>query len=225
MKAFISRTQTLDSDFTRLLQAQGWEVHGQSLVTLEALPFDAVPDVDWMFFASKNAVAFFFQHLKKQRIAVPRVKWAALGDATAASLAVYVATIDFIGNGEPEYSARAFQEEARTGANIRVLFPAARHSMQSIAALLQPPFQALHLEVYDNQPIANPVQRMEDVLVFTSPMNAQTYFSRFGLLPFQRVVAIGPTTAEALRELGIASVRTAVAPNERSLAEAAVASV
>ena len=220
MHVFISRELSPDSEFSRLLRAQGLQVHGQSLVTLKPLPFHAVPECDWIFFASKNAVHFFFAQVKQQGIALPDARWAALGDATAEALASYVETIDFKGNGDPESTAPAFQEQAATDFTVRVLFPAARNSMQSIAAYLSGFFQAIHMEVYDNQPVANPPERRDEVLVFTSPMNAQTYFSSFALLPFQKVVAIGATTAEALQRIGIADVVIAAAANESSLADA-----
>ncbi len=219
MHVFITRAQTPDSEFSRLLRAKGWEVYGQSLVTLEPLPFEAVPDCDWIFFAGKNAVHFFFEQVRKQDIPLPAVQWAALGAATAEALSSYVETVDFMGNGDPESSAKVFQTRPITTPSVRVLFPAARHSMKSIASYLDDHFQAIHLEVYNNQPIACPPQRNDQVLVFTSPMNARTYFSRYPLLPFQKVVAIGATTAKALHRLGISDVMTAAAPNERSLAE------
>jgi len=127
-----------------------------------------------------------------------------------------------MGNGIPEFSAKVFQTRAFAAPSVCVLFPAARHSMKSIAAYLDDHYQAFYLEVYDNQPIANPAQRNDKVLVFTSPLNARSYFSHYPLLPSQKVVAIGATTAKALHRLGISDIMTAAAPNERSLAEAVI---
>jgi len=220
MNAFISRSLSPDSEFYRLLRARGWQVHGQALVTLEPLPFAQVPECDWIFFASKNAVRFFFRQVNETQIPLPETKWAALGEATAEALARHVSVIDFTGNGEPEAAARAFQKHTAGPETVRVLFPAARQSMKSVAGYLSENFQALHLEVYDNQPVLNAVLRTDDVLVFTSPMNARAYFSHQALLPDQKVVAIGAATAEALRQLGIPEIIIAAQPNERSLAEA-----
>lgn len=223
MQAFISRTQTPDSEFSSLLRAAGWQVYGQSLVTLQALPFDRIPDCDWIFFASKNAVHFFFRQVAILNISLPQVRWAAMGSATAEVLAKHVETIHFRGTGAPASTAIAFLGETDSAKPAQVLFPAARHSMRSIAVHLGDTIQPIHLEVYDNQPIKYPPQRNDEVLVFTSPMNARTYFFHFPLLPFQKVVAIGATTTEALRQLGIKIVITAAAANERSLAEAVIA--
>ena len=81
-------------------------------------------------------------------------------------------------------------------------------------------YQCIHFPIYDNRPLAAPPYSDAEVLVFTSPMNAQAYFSKHILAEKQRVVAIGQTTAGALRELGIATVEVAASPDERGLAEA-----
>ena len=58
------------------------------------------------------------------------------------------------------------------------------------------------------------------ILVFTSPLHAEAYFYHHDLLPGQRIVAIGNTTADALRQLGFYECKTAKAPNEQALANA-----
>ncbi len=222
MNVFISRSLLPDSEFSRLLRAQGWQVHGQALVTLNPLPFAQVPECDWIFFASKNAVRFFFRQVEETQIPLPETKWAALGEATAEALARHVSAIGFTGNGEPEAAAHAFQKQTAGTETIRVLFPAARHSLKSVSGHLSGNFQALHMEVYDNQPVPNPLLQTDDVLVFTSPMNADAYFSKHVLLPGQKIVAIGATTTEALKRLGVSDVTVATEPTERSLAEAVI---
>ena len=57
---FISRELDESSVFASRLQAAGWAVQGFSLVTLAPLPVEAIPAADWIFFASGNAVRFFF---------------------------------------------------------------------------------------------------------------------------------------------------------------------
>jgi uroporphyrinogen-III synthase len=218
---FISRDQAPDAEFRCLLAAEGWQLRGQSLVLLAPLPFEALPACDWVFFASKNAVQFFFQQLEKQGIATPKAHWAALGPATAQVLARYVAALDFVGDGAPESSAAALAERLPPGA--RLLFPAARHAQQSVQRRLADRWPCQHLDVYDNRPLPDAPGSDAAVLVFTSPLNAEAYFSRNALLPGQHVVAIGDTTATALRRLGIAAPRVAAAPDERSLAEAVLA--
>lgn len=224
MTAFISRPLTATSAFRRLLVAQGWQVTGRSLVTLSALPFAAVPPADWIFFSSQNAVRFFFQQIENEGITIPTVQWAALGAATAQALKEYVGAVDFIGSGEPISTAIAFQMIATVAAaGSTVVFPGARHSRQSVQHLLADDVQGIPLEVYDNRPVPDPTPRPESVLVFTSPLNAEAYLTHHLLQPDQQVVAIGETTAAALRGLGVGKVTVATEPTETALAEAVLA--
>ena len=217
MTAFITRDISETSEFDLRLKAAGWMVHGRSLVELSPLPFAEVPRADWIFFSSGNAVRFFFEQLKpEQKTELARVQWAALGPSTAKILAEYIGKVDFVGTGEPEETARRFGPSS--GPDL--LFPAARNSRQSVLALLAERFRCTHFEVYGNRLLADPPYFDAEVLVFTSPMNAQAYFSKHVLAEKQRVVAIGQTTAGALRELGIATVEVAASPDERGLAEA-----
>lgn len=220
MTAFISRDLAPNSDFRRLLTGAGWQVSGCSLLELSALPVAAIPPADWIFFSSQHAVRFFFRHLEQAGAATPAVRWAALGGATAKVLETCVGTVDFCGSGDPVTTAAAFRQVA---AGSTVLFPGARHSEQSVQRLLGGRITGIHLEVYDNRPVADPPLRSDQVLVFTSPLNAAAYLNRHALQPEQRVVAIGATTAAALQALGIRSVTTASEPTETALAEAVMA--
>ncbi len=224
MTVFISRELSGSSEFKNLLAAAGWLVEGRSLVALAPLPFREMPECDWIFFSSKNAVRFFFQNIENQKIDLPKSKWAALGQATAKVLAEYVGKVDLVGTGEPKGTAVGFREAnpgpSPPGVGLRILFPAARRSRQSVMSLLAPDFHCIHFEIYDNQPIAEPPFSAADVLVFTSPMNAEAYFSKHILGKKQRVVAIGATTAGALGELGITAIEIAAEPTEKGLAEA-----
>lgn len=211
-----------DSEFRSVLRAQGWGVFGQSFVMLSPIPFEAVPPCDWLFFSSQNAVRFFFQSVENQNITIPETKWAALGPSTGRVLETFTGRVDFIGTGEPRGSAQLFRRHcARLPKDAgRIIFPAARRSRQSVMTLLNLDFQCTHFEIYNNQPVNDPPQRNENVLAFTSPMNADAYFSRHPLLPTQRVVAIGGTTDRMLQQLGIAETAIAAEPTEFGLAEA-----
>lgn len=210
--AFITRLLPPHSPFRTALEAAGWQVEGQSLVRLEALPFEVPQGVDWIFFSSKNAVAFFFASPASP---APPL-WAALGPATAAALAERVQRVDFIGDGDPVRSAEAFLLLA---AGQTVLFPAAKHSMESVPQQLGTRIRSLLLPVYGNYPVENPEPRAADVLVFTSPMNAKAYFQANTLRQGQRLVAIGDSTARALAGLGYPNVTVATAPDEAALAQ------
>jgi uroporphyrinogen-III synthase len=213
-RAFISRQLTENSPFRERLATLGWEAVGLPLVKFQPLPFAPLPTADWVFFYSKTAVCFFLEGLGGPP---PKaLRWAALGKGTAAAMQEAGLRVDFTGTGHPESTAAAFGALAR---GQRVLFPRARHSQQSVERLLDGKIQAVSLVVYDNIPVENPLIPPCQILVFTSPLNAATYFDAHPLLKGQQVVAIGHTTAAALRRLGI-DCRTAPEPSEAGLAAA-----
>lgn len=220
MTAFITRILDTGSRFKELLVKAGWEVTGVSLVEFMPLSFRQIPASDWIFFTSQNAVRFFFENVENQKIAIPKCKWAALGEATESVLAKYIGKVDFTGTGDPATTATAFRQHAGTHADEVVLFPAARHSRQSLQQQIEPDFKCIRLEIYDNGAVSDPPFSGADVLVFTSPMNAEAYFSKHSLQEHQRLIAIGRTTAEALGQLGLTDVRVAAGPSEQALAEA-----
>lgn len=221
---FISREIAPASVFAARLQAAGWAAYGRSLVTLSALPVLTLPTADWIFFSSRHAVRFFFDlPVVKNWISIEYanrplpVRWAALGPGTADELLRKTGRVDFAGSGEPISAAAAFRPLA---AGQRVLFPEARQSRQSVAALLDATSTAIHLPVYDNIPVAGLPPLDQRVLVFTSPMNAAAYLNQHPLKAGQRVVAIGAPTAEQLRDRGVERVCIAGEPTEAALAEA-----
>jgi len=217
MTVFISRELNNYGSFHTILSSAGHEVQGTSLIHLEPMLFAQPPLADWLFFASANAVSFFFNRQRAMHWPIPAPKIAALGPATAEAIKKIGVQSDFCGTGDPEETAMAFAAEA---AGQKVLFPAASHSRQSVQRLLAGLVDGLHWSVYDNRPIHAPPRSTADVLVFTSPMNAINYLEHHTVLPGQKVVAIGNTTAETLRGKGIVSVNVAGSPDEIAMAEA-----
>ncbi len=213
----ITRSQGRESPFRRRLEAAGHAVTGRSLVRFEAVSFREVPPADWVFFYSRRGVQYFFEGLEQAGLSLPAgVRLAAIGRGTAQALGRLGRQADFSGEGDPGQAARAF---ARQAAGQRVLFPRARRSRQSVQQDLDGIIEAVDLVVYDNRPAEAVPTGPFDVLVFTSPLNAQAYFARQPRRAGQRLVAIGRTTAAALQALGMEEVAIAAAPSEEELAE------
>lgn len=211
-RVFISRDLKEGSAFRQILEQSDWEVYGASLIQFNALPFVHDLKSDWIFFYSRNAVHFFFDGLAK---AIPAsIKLGCIGESTAKALS---RPADFIGNGEPASTATSFLELAK---GQKVLFPRAKNSRKSIQQLLEGQIDAEDVVVYENRPKTEFLVPLVDVLVFTSPLNAQAYFQKYSLRTNQKVVAIGQTTAAALRQIGISEMNIALKPYEEDLAKA-----
>jgi len=213
---FISRELTADSVFLQRLQSAGFEVVGVSLVQFQAILFLHLPQADWVFFYSKQAVHFFFENLQSLPFEW-KGKIAAMGEGTAKAVVNKGYLVNFVGNGEPKATAALFLESA---AKQKVLFPRASNSRQSIQKLLENQLEAFNLIVYENQPRTDFELPDCDWLVFTSPMNAQAYFQKYPAKAEQKVLAIGTTTAETLKLLGVPEVIIAKEASELTLAQA-----
>lgn len=211
-KIFITRDLEYDSIFYKMLTVKGFDVVGCSLVTFSPVSFDTLPPVDWIFFYSKNAVRFFLTSLENSTL---HCKIAALGEGTASVLKVEGFSPDFIGKGDPAQVAMEFLSVAE---GCRVLFPRASDSRQSIQKLIGKRIKALDLVVYEN--IANIDFQIPEcqALVFTSPLNVKAYFSKYELKS-ELVIAIGETTAAALRQFNVPKINIAKIPSEEAMAE------
>lgn len=214
-KVFISRELSSESIFLEQLQMAGFEVIGRSLVAFQAVPFQEIPKTDWIFFYSKQSVHFFFEGLQQAGLKIT-AKLATLGEGTAKALQEQLYLADFVGTGNPPHTAAVFSLLAK---GQRVLFPRAAQSLLSIQKLLEGKIEALDLIVYNNQPLTNFELPRCDWLVFTSPMNAAAYFAKYDLQQEQQILAIGPTTARFLKQLGIENVKTAEEPSELALVQ------
>lgn len=217
MLIFISRELTADSPFYSILPSEGVKIIGQSLVAFEAVSFDTLPETDWCFFSSRNAVKFFFEGLKAANLHLPKgIKWGVLGEGTAKALKEQGHVADFAGNGEPQRVGEAF---AVVAAGQGVLFPRAAQSRESIQKILAGTVTIHDLVVYTNTPRTDFELPSADILVFTSPLNAQAYFAQYAYQNGQKVLAIGQSTEQALRKLGLSEILLAPTPTEEVLAE------
>lgn len=214
-KAFISRNLKPDSIFKQMLENQGFEVDGQSLISFTKMDFDIPPMPDWLFFYSKNGAQFFLEKVGLEFF--KKVKIGTIGEGTALFLKSKNLTVDFIGNGEPKETAKQF---SRVANQSKVLFVRANNSKKSVQTLLNDSIAIQDLIVYENAPKTGLTLGHYDVLVFTSPMNVAAYFFDKQLIENQQVVAIGETTGEALKQQKIETFILAEKPSESALAAA-----
>ena len=121
-------------------------------------------------------------------------QYACLSAGTAEELGKYVLDISFVGNGKPEEVAQLFQETRKQ--HEPVCFIRANNSVDSVHNLLKSD-NTFSIPVYDNQPIEEiPVEDF-DILIFTSPMNVDAWFSKNKYVD-QEIIVIGSTTKNAV---------------------------
>ncbi len=172
--------------------------------------------VGWVAFASRNGVRYFARRAGEwlgSFLSQPRV--AVVGPGTADELRAV--------HGEPDLIARESTAEglaqailsAGTPASGEVLLPSAAKGRRVLGERLKEGgFQVRKVTVYRTVvagveaphlfPESPPTDM--DVVVFTSPSTVSGFLNRVSSLDSVRIVSIGPTTSQALRERGITNI-------------------
>lgn len=212
---FISRSLKPDSPVWEFAARHQLRVIAESLIEFTPVQFERPPMADWLFFYSKNGVRYFMRAMREKGYKV-NTPIAVLGLGTLNALKEFGKSADFAGNGQPSEVAAAFKEIA---AGKRVLFVRAQRSRRSIQQHLQHDLIVEDLVVYANEIRLPDYDFQGDILLFTSPMNAEAYAQKYQLNTAQIIVAIGQTTAAKLRSLGAKKVQIAARPDEIALLE------
>ena len=152
---------------------------------------DTVPTYSWIFFSSPNSVQYFLN----KTIIPSGVNIAVVGEGTKKVVEAAGFTVDFC--SKENDTDKIGKEFSLVSQGQKVLFPQSDISKRSIPRQLDPSC-VIDLVVYKTRSKTGIKKRDEDYLVFTSPSNAENYFSKFKRDPHQITVAIGKTTAKAL---------------------------
>jgi len=190
---FISRELRQNALWATLVKL-GYLVHSESLLALKPISFSFLPNSDWLYFYSQNAVKFFHEECNKKNIDLDTRKFAAHGPQTAFAIQTYFnIAAEFVYNPNTDSDSSTFQNKL---AGTKVLFIQATNSRETIQEKsLNLNFEIL--EIYSNTPKSDIHVPSSKYLLFTSPLNASTYFSKYKYQEGQYVIAIGSTTLAA----------------------------
>lgn len=197
---FITRNLEPDSPLVHWGARNDCAVIGRSLLRFAPVKFWLPKPCDWWFFYSPRAVTFAADKLAL--LPMPLPKLAAMGPGTARALRQhdYGLTASFVGEKGPELVAKEF---GKVAAGKRVFFPHARQSRKTVQTILKDQVKVYDAVCYDNQPVELPDFVYANIYVFTSPLNARTYLSAHPIPADARIIAIGPSTAQALASFGV----------------------
>jgi uroporphyrinogen-III synthase len=214
-RIFISRNLKTGDYFYRALSALKHEVLGVSMTRYQVVPFIGIPDCDWIFFSSKNCVKYFFD----QKPEIPKnIKIGSIGGATALALKKRGVVSDF--TGESNDTVEIGKQFAALAAGSHVLFPQSTASFRTVQKQFSDQKNLTDMVVYDTIPDEDAIIPEADILVFTSPTNAMIYLRRKKITPEQKVIAIGKSTAEELRNHGINEIILPWNTSELAMADA-----
>jgi uroporphyrinogen-III synthase len=89
------------------------------------------------------------------------------------------------------------QFSARVGLG-KVVFPIPRDSMRTIQWQFPKQQNVIDLPIYATLKVPHEVAETTDILVFTSPSNAESYLEKNKIHPHQKIVAMGEATQKSL---------------------------
>ncbi|MCB0507533.1 MAG: hydroxymethylbilane synthase [Bacteroidetes bacterium] len=193
----------------KALEDQQIPLTHQSYISFTPIEFSFPKDANWIFFSSKNGVKYFFDACFDE-IKNGQYKLAAVNHGTAQAIYTLGLNVDFIGQGN-DLNLIAQQFDAM--ANGKIVFIQAKNSNRSIQKGIQKNKNTETLVVYENNPVPNIEQRKEQILIFTSPMNVEAYFSKFQIESFQSVISIGSSTSKKLDAFAVKNYKTAYEPS------------
>ncbi|MCB0688148.1 MAG: uroporphyrinogen-III synthase [Saprospiraceae bacterium] len=208
-KVFISRALRADSILHHL--DSSIEFFDESLLEFSPVSFQEIPETDWIFFYSQQGVKHFLDRWQTPL----KAKLAAFGPKTGLLLEEENHRVSFVGDGVASTTARAF---AMLCKDQKVLFVRAKNSRKSLQEELKNTCGISDIVVYDNSPKNDIKIEPCDILIFTSPLNAQAFYQ--SNRPDHRLnIAIGETTKNSLLALGVQNILVPSEPTEEGITE------
>ncbi len=211
----ITRDLKDDSFFKNVLQGNGYEVNGISFIETKKINIDNVPQTDWIFFASSNAVDHFFEQNVELR---SKTKFGVIGKSTELELKKHNRNAAFVGSiPDTKVIGKKF---AKTVGAETVLFPQAKGGLRTIQQQFEDASKLTDLVVYETVKKENAKLPEAEILVFTSPSNVESFFEKSKINAKQKVIAIGKSTEKKLKDLGVENCLLPASFDEVGLAEA-----
>lgn len=211
----ITRDLSDDSFFKNVLEGNGYKVHGISFIETKKVALTQTPPSDWVFFASSNAVDFFFEQNPELK---PKTKFGVIGKSTEQELKKHNRNAAFVGSiNDTKVVGKKFAKAVGTET---VLFPQAKGGLRTIQQQFTDADKLTDLVVYETVKKENSTLPEAEVIVFTSPSNVASFFEKSKIRADQKVIAIGKSTEKKLQELGVATCILPASFDEVGLAEA-----
>jgi len=217
---FISRTIHSDEYLYRILHSNGYSIQGQSCIDFAPVHFDTseIAEGDILFFSSKNGFHYFESSLEDKSF-LHRCRLAAINTGTA----LYIRSRGYLTafEGKDSHTEKIGEDLMRfyaaTASSSRIWFLGARHSLRSIQHHI-PEAIVGDIVVYENRPSTHIAKSNADIMVFTSPMNVRAYTALYTFEAYQKLIAIGGSTAATLESFA-PQYNVAFAPTPWSLAD------
>ncbi len=207
---FISKNLSESNQIIKSLSETGWNVIARSLIRIQPLDFSIdSEDFQWLFLSSTNGADILFKSYTPNK----DVKIGAAGNATAKAVRKHGFEPTFIGQtGDMMAVGRELASKVKSKT---ILFAGAECGSTKIRLSI-PEDQIRVISIYRTLLEENLSVPETDAVFLTSPSNAESYLNSTSLKG-KTVIAIGQTTAEFLREKGLAKILVPQSPKEEDI--------
>ena len=195
-------------------EGNGFKVQGISFIETNQVKISVATQTDWVFFASSNAVDYFFGQNPELK---PKTKFGVIGKSTEQELKKHNRNAAFVGSvNDTKVVGKKF---AKTVGSETVLFPQAKGGLRTIQQQFEDASKLTDLVVYETAKKENAKLPDVEVVVFTSPSNVDSFFEKGKISASQKVIAIGKSTEKKLAEHGVQNCLLPSSFDEVGLAE------
>lgn len=197
MNLFISRKLSAQSLF-HSFEKKGIHVFDESLIEFTPIQF-VKPETKWLFFYSKKGIKYYFDSYSYDK----NQKYAVLGASSGEYFNTKTQHIpNFIGDNNSKNIAELITKKIDSDS---ITFIKAKNSLGSVEHYLDASTNHLALAIYNNKiKEGASIDKLNiptcDVIVLTSPLNAEAWFA---IQPFtnEKIIAIGSTTASKIESI------------------------
>jgi hydroxymethylbilane synthase len=243
-KTFIStRAPETGDTLPDLISAQGADMLSLPMIEIKSAglkPEDqnkllTLGSYDWLFFTSRNGVAYFFRqliNLTGGSLLPAGLKVAVVGSKTASELEYYGYSPAFTGNEHGSAELAAEFLAVHPAKNLKILLSLGNLADDTLKNRLQPGNQVDRIDVYETcQPkqvdpmvIKRISDGLYDLILFTSPSTFNHFITivDMTLIGNLKIASIGSTTSKAISEAGFEPLLTAQMSSAEGLIDAIV---
>lgn len=195
---FVSRQLDVESKIIEYCAEQNIHLIHESLLSFSVVPFDNLPEGNWLFFYSQSGIKFFLKQLDDTS-KIADYKIACYGPSTAKLWeAMTSRPCQFVGNGKPEDVPDDFLKVIRS--QETVVFIRAMHSKMAVQRCIEDQVKCKDVIAYQNKRRTDVnIPENIDYAMLTSPMNADAFLDE---LPKYGgpIITLGTTTSKHLLE-------------------------
>jgi len=248
----LTRPEGRGADWKDLLMESGASVAELPLIEISFEPdamiltevLDGMGEYDWLVFTSPNGVRGFFNRFFERFAdirSIGGVKIACVGPATEKAVRALHLEPDITSTQADGLSLGRKMMESHDIENQKILMATGNLSSPELASLLLDQGMAIVdvLKVYatEERPVTESPEAAEfrrrgaDIIVFASPSAVESFIHQAASLRPEsgakqpKAVAIGPTTADAMKRSGIPLAAVATAPTAKAIRDAVISAL